>query len=145
MPDEDEWLSPIVQDLGARFIAALPLSWKSARLILRVPEEDTLSHEVIGPLGATEFVLVGVDLAESTHRFRDECFSRGSRWKEVVVAVEKSDDDWHMKFDFSSELRSRTQSPQRNAGIGPAILDSASPLRPALSSEETARPQSPRG
>jgi hypothetical protein len=37
------------------------------------------------------------------------------------------------------------QSPQHNAGIGPAILDGANPPRPALSSEKTARPQSPRG
>ena len=37
------------------------------------------------------------------------------------------------------------KSPQRNAGIGPATLDSAIPHRPAPSSEKTARPQSPRG
>jgi hypothetical protein len=37
------------------------------------------------------------------------------------------------------------QPPQRNAGIGPATLGGAIPPRPALSSEETARPQSPRG
>jgi hypothetical protein len=43
------------------------------------------------------------------------------------------------------EPRSSNQSPQRNAGIGPATLDGASPPRPALSSEETASPQSPRG
>ena len=42
------------------------------------------------------------------------------------------------------EGKQPNKSPQHNAGIGPAALDSASPLRPALSSEETARPHSPR-
>jgi hypothetical protein len=37
------------------------------------------------------------------------------------------------------------QTPQHNAGLGPATLDGASPPRPALSSEETAGTQSPRG
>ncbi len=50
--------------------------------------------------------------------------------------------------EVSAALQKRrmpNQSPQHNAGIGPAVLDSASPPRPAFSSEETAPPQSPRG
>jgi hypothetical protein len=46
---------------------------------------------------------------------------------------------------FYLYLQKPNKSPQRNAGSGPATLDGASPPRPALSSEETARPRSPRG
>ncbi len=42
-------------------------------------------------------------------------------------------------------LKRPNQSPQHNAGVGPATLDSAIPSHRALSSEETVRAQPPRG
>lgn len=106
MADEDEWLAPIIQGIGAHLVGALPTNWKSARLILRLPHEDQLSHEIVGPPGATEFVFVGPGLAEFTHRLRDECSMRGSPWKKAEVAVERVGDDWHMKLDFSQNEKS---------------------------------------
>jgi len=103
MADEDEWLGPIVQGVGAHLIAALPQSWRSARLILRIPQADQLSHEIVGPHGAAEFVLISSDLAEFTHRLRDECLAHGSPWKEAKVAVDRVGEDWHLKIEFSAQ------------------------------------------
>jgi hypothetical protein len=50
---------------------------------------------------------------------------------------------WNIICDRTEKRPNK--SPQRNAGIGPATLGSAIPLPPAMSSEKTARPQSPRG
>ena len=50
-----------------------------------------------------------------------------------------------LSYPLSTEAKTPNQSPQRTAGSGPAIPDSASPPDPAFSSEKAAGAQSPRG
>jgi hypothetical protein len=106
----DQWQTPIVQEICIAMLRLVPKDWKSAYLVLTVPDEGLgrgLSHSAItrqlsedGALRDAEFVTADMEVFAATRKLELGWMGRRKTFERAIISAIDDGNGWQIRSEY---------------------------------------------
>ena len=113
VPVDNQWQTPIVQEICIAMIHQIPEEWDNAILILEPTEKGIgtgLKHSAITPQGGKGFALTNgafvtpdMEVMAATRKLELGFVERKGTFKRAIISAIRDGEDWDIKSEYEHE------------------------------------------